>query len=147
MLNQKTISVENAAASITATAPNGVTTAFIPATNEQSTLYYLRIATKNQHNFFAGSLVTVTGLKNTWLGLGSTSWLAPIIAQPILRIDDPYSFCVDIPYASIVGYFSAYTPFNGATSAADGYIYPWATAQLVNGQLDSVDIKYAQHLY
>jgi len=149
MLNQKTISVGNAAASIVQTAPNGVTTAFIPRTNNQ-TIPYLRIATQDPHNFFVGSLVTVTGLKNTWFYTGvGTSTLTPIIAQPILRIDDPYSFCIDIPLAETVGYkaYTAYAAFNGANESAAGYIYPWATAQLTNGQLASIDIKYGQHLY
>lgn len=147
MLNAKKISIGNAAAKITVTSPSGITTGFIPINSDVSTAY-LRIATAEPHNFFVGGLVTVTGLKNNWLGgfsVGYVSFLAPIIAKPILRIDDPYSFCIAIPYPDAVSKtYIDFAPFTGATSAADGYIYPYATAYLVNGQLNSINIKYAQ---
>lgn len=141
MLKAKKMSIGNAAADVTLTAPNGVTTSFIPI-NSNVTSGYLRIATVNPHNFFVGALVTVTGLQNKWAG-GVAYWLAPIIAKPIMRIDDPYSFCIDIPYAEATELpYTSFASFNGST--ATGYIYSFATAYLVNGQLNSVNIKYAQ---
>lgn len=141
MLNTKKLSIGNAAADIVFTAPNGVTTSFIPI-NSNTDSGYLRIATADPHNFFVGSLVTITGLQNKWAG-GAAYWIAPIIAKPIVRIDDPYSFCIDIPYASATGLpYTSFASFNGTIST--GYIYSFATAQLVNGQLGSVNIKYAQ---
>jgi hypothetical protein len=152
MLNSKKLSIGNAASKVTLTAPNGVTTAFIPAVNKttgSANGAVLRIATADPHNFFVGSLVTITGLKNQWDGLTvGASWTSSIVAVPIIRIDDPYSFCIDQPYApySTLGYLSyvEFAPFTGATSADLGYIWSNATAYAVNGQLGSVNVKYAQ---
>jgi hypothetical protein len=143
MLNQKKVSIANAAAKVIATSPTGVTTEFIPI-NSNTRTSYLRIATTNPHNFFVGSLVTVTGLQNNWSGATSPVYfIAPIIAKPIVRIDDPYSFCIDIPYADAASLpYTSFAAFNGNTSV--GHVYSYATARLVNGQLNSVDIKYAQ---
>jgi len=142
MLNSKKMSIGNAAADVTLTAPNGVTTSFIPI-NSNVKSGYLKIATADPHNFFVGALVTVTGLQNKWAGGATAYFLAPIIAKPIMRIDDPYSFCIDIPYAAATGLpYTSFASFSGNTST--GYIYPFATAYLVNGQLNSVNIKYAQ---
>ena len=143
MLNRRKLSIGNAAADVTLTAPNGVTTSFIPI-NSNVNSGYLRIATADPHNFFVGSLVTVTGLQNNWSGSPSPSYfIAPIIATPILRIDDPYSFCVAIPYVVAKDLpYTSFASFGGTTST--GYIYSFATAYAVNGQLDSVNVKYAQ---
>lgn len=144
MLKSKKLSVGNAAADVTLTAPNGVTTSFIPI-NSNVNSGYLRIATADPHNFFVGALVTVTGLQNNWTGSPSPAYfVASIVAKPILRIDDPYSFCIEPPYpdTSTNIPYSSFASFNGTTST--GYIYSFATAYLVNGQLNSVNIKYAQ---
>ena len=155
MLNNKKISTVNAAAKAVYSSPTGVTTKFVPKANNSNTPLnydttnvtpvYLRVATQDPHNFFVGSLVTVTGLQQYWYGVGTAVYfIAPIIAKPIVRIDDPYSFCIDHPYegfSSELRYFD-YNNFGGDSGA--GYVHPYATAYLVNGQLSSVNIKYAQ---